>query len=141
MRWLLLMACIVAKADQLAWVRELETGIVKLPDAYEHKRRGVVIARGAYGITHDAWSEVSTLPWSYAHDRYSATIACKAYLDLTYDRLRAKLGRELTFADVYAGYRYGVAGYARMGGQIWCTPIDFQRKMAKYHVKYQRLTK
>jgi len=141
MRWLLLMLGIVAKGDQLAWVRELETGIVSQPDAYEHKSRGVVIARGAYGITHDAWYEVSSLPWTYAHSRYYATTACKLYLDLTYERLKLKLGRDLTFADVYAGYRFGVAGYAKMGGRIWCTPLNFQKKMLKYHVQYQRLTK
>lgn len=141
MRWLLILLGIVAKADQAGWVRELETGIVRDPDAYLHTSRGIVVARGAYGLTKDAWSEVSDRPWTDAHYPWPAKKACEAYLELTYIRLRARLNRELTFADVYAGYRFGVSGYVKMGGRIWCTPVNFQKKMQKYHVKYQRLAK
>lgn len=141
MRWLLLMLGIMAKGDQLDLVRELETGVVKEADEYLHTYRGMIIARGAYGLTKDAWSEVSDRPWTDAHYPEPARRACALYLELTYIRLKAKLNREPTFADVYAGYRFGVSGYVRMGGQIWCTPVNFQKKMEKYHVKYQRLTK
>lgn len=142
MRWLLLMLGLVAKADQTDWVRELETGGVPDPDAYMHMSRAwTVYARGAYGLSKDAWSEVSDRPWTDAHYDAPARRACAAYLELTYIRLRAKLNRELTFADVYCGYRYGVTGYIKMGGHPTCTPVRFQEKLRKYHVPYQRLTK
>jgi hypothetical protein len=141
MRWLFLLLGIVAKADQTEWVRELETGIVPDPDNYMHiGKKLTVYARGAYGLSKDAWSEVSNEPWGKAHDRDTARRACAAYLELTYIRLKAKLGRELTFADVYCGYRYGVNGYVKMGARPWCTPVRFQEKLIKYHVPYQRLT-
>lgn len=141
MRWLLLMLGLVAKADQTDWVRELETGGVRNPDACLHTSRGFVVARGAYGLSKDAWSEVSDRPWTDAHHDAPARRACAAYLELTYIRLRAKLNRELTFADVYCGYRYGVTGYLKMGGHPSRTPANFQKKLRKYNVKYQRLTK
>ena len=141
MRWLLLLLGITAKADQVDWVRQLETGSVKDPDAYLHCSHGLVIARGAYGLSKDAWNEVSNLPWSDAHNAREARRACSAYLEITYIRLKAKLNREPDFADVYAGYRFGVAGYVKMGGRIWCTPVSFQKKVEQYHVPYQRLTK
>lgn len=141
MKWLLVFLGVIAKADQVDWVRQLETGSVKDPDAYLHCSHGLIIARGAYGLSKDAWKEVSLLPWESAHDPAAARRACEAYLEITYIRLKAKLRRELTFADVYCGYRYGVSGYVKMGGRIWCTPIKFQEKLQEYHVPYQRLTK
>ena len=140
MRWLFLLLGIVAKADQTEWVKHLETGSVKDPDAYLHASHGLIIARGAYGLSKDAWSEVSQCPWTDAHNPWAARRACAAYLEITYIRLKAKLNRELTFADVYAGYRYGVTGYVKMGGRIWCTPHNFQKRVQEYHVPYQRLT-
>lgn len=133
---MLMAAC--AWADQTEWVRKLESGTVKDPDAHIH---GFYVARGAYGLTHDAWSEVSDLPWIMAHDREHARKACALYLDLTYKRLKDRLKRELTFADVYAGYRFGVTGYVRMGGKISSTPANFRKKVQDYHVTYQRLTR
>lgn len=135
------LAAITGYADQTEWVRKLETGIVADPDAYHHRSFGCVVARGAYGLSKDAWSEVSVMPWTYAHDREIARRACAAYLELTYIRLQSKLGRKLTFADVYAGYRFGVTGYLRMGGRISQTPPNFRKKMEEYHVPYQRLAK
>lgn len=141
MRWLLLMLGITASAvDQTEWVRHLETGSVKDPDACLHTSRGFVIARGAYGLSKDAWEEVSDRPWTDAHYRPAARRACAAYLEITYIRLKAKLNRELSFADVYCGYRYGVSGYIKMGGKPWCTPIRFQERLVEYHSPYQRLT-
>ena len=140
MKWLMYLAAVTGFADQTEWVRKLETGIVADPDACLHTSRGFVIARGAYGITNDAWSEVSKAPWSDAHNRESARRACAAYLEITYIRLKAKLKRPISFADVYAGYRFGVTGYVRMGGQISCTPPNFRKKVEEYHVPYQRLT-
>ena len=141
MKWLMFLAAVTGFADQTEWVRKLETGVVKDPDAHHHRSFGVTIARGAYGLTHDAWTEVSDLPWIMAHNRTHAERACALYLDLTYKRLRSKLNRPLTFADVYAGYRFGASGYLRMGGKITSTPASFQKKMRDYHVLYQPLTK
>ena len=141
MRWLVLMLWSTLCADQTEWVRSLETGSVKDADNYLHRSMGKVIARGAYGLSYDAWSEVSDEPWSKAHDRARARRACELYLEITYNRLHSKLGRPLTFADVYAGYRFGVTGYVRMGGKIDRTPAGFQKKVQDYHVPYQRLTK
>jgi hypothetical protein len=132
---------IVAKADQLEWVKQLETGGVKDPDSCLHTSHGLIIARGAYGLSKDAWNEVSNNPWTDAHNEWIARRAAAAYLEITYIRLKAKLQRELTFADVYAGYRFGVSGYVKMGGRIWFTPANFQKKLQEYHVPYQRLTK
>jgi hypothetical protein len=140
MKWLLVFLGVIAKADQTEWVRQLETGGVADPDAYLHTSRGFIVARGAYGLSKDAWNEVCIMPWDQAHNRNAAKRACMAYLELTYIRLQAKLGRTLTFADVYAGYRYGVTGYLKMGGRINGTPPSFRKKMEKYHVPYQRLT-
>jgi hypothetical protein len=140
MRWFFLLLGIIAKADQTEWVRELETGGVSDPDACLHTSRGFVIARGAYGLSKDAWGEVSVMPWTDAHYPEVARRACARYLELTYIRLQSKLGRKLTFADVYAGYRFGVTGYLKMGGRISQTPPSFRKKMEEYHVPYQRLT-
>lgn len=140
MKWILVLLGVIAKADQTEWVRQLETGGVADPDACLHTSRGFVVARGAYGLSKDAWNEVSKCPWEDAHNPMAARRACSAYLELTYIRLQAKLGRTLTFADVYAGYRYGVTGYLKMGGRISGTPPSFRKKMEKYHVPYQRLT-
>lgn len=140
-RWVMLLLGAIAKADQTEWVRELETGGVPDPDNYMHMgKRWTVYARGAYGLSKDAWGEVSVMPWNCAHDRDIARRACAAYLELTYVRLQAKLARKLTFADVYCAYRYGVTGYLKMGGDPRCTPVRFQEKLVKYHVPYQRLT-
>ena len=141
MKWLLLLFGITTHADQLDWVKQLETGSVKDPDAYLHCSHGLIIARGAYGLSKDAWSEVSNCPWTDAHNEWMARRACAAYLEITYIRLKAKLNREPDFADVYAGYRFGVTGYVKMGGRIWCTPANFQKKMQDYHAPYQRLRK
>lgn len=141
MRLLLIMLAAHAFGSQTEWVRKLETGVVKDPDAYRHTSLGITIARGAYGLTHDAWTEVSDLPWIMAHNREHAERACAMYLEITYNRLHQKLRRPLTFADVYAGYRYGVSGYLKMGGRIGSTPASFQKKMLQYHVAYQRLSK
>lgn len=140
MRWLMYLAAVTGYADQTDWVRELETGGVQNADAYLHTSRGFIVARGAYGLSKDAWSEVSVMPWTDAHYPEVARRACAAYLELTYIRLQSKLARKLTFADVYAGYRYGVSGYLKMGGRISGTPPSFRKKMEKYHVPYQRLT-
>ena len=140
MKWLMYLAAITGFADQTDWVRKLETGGVADPDACLHTSRGFIVARGAYGLSKDAWSEVSVMPWTDAHYPEAARRACARYLELTYIRLRSKLGRKLTFADVYAGYRYGVTGYLKMGGRISGTPPSFRKKMEKYHVPYQRLT-
>lgn len=140
MRWLMYIAAVTGYADQTDWVRELETGNVQNADAYLHTSRGFIVARGAYGLSKDAWSEVSVMPWTDAHFPEVARRACAAYLELTYIRLHSKLARKLTFADVYAGYRYGVSGYLKMGGRISGTPPSFRKKMEKYHVPYQRLT-
>lgn len=128
----------IARGDQTELVRKLETGSVSNPDAYVH---GMYVARGAYGLTYDAWTEVSDMPWIMAHNREHARKACGLYLDLTYKRLKDRLNREPSFADVYAGYRYGVTGYVRMGGKISSTPAKFQKKMQDYLVPYQRFTK
>lgn len=139
MKWLMLLLGFAARADQTEWVKHFETGGVKNPDEYIHASHGLIVARGAYGLSKDAWSEVSNSPWIDAHYPVPARRACALYLELTYIRLKAKLHREPTFADVYAGYRYGVTGYVKMGGRIWCTPANFQKKVQEYHVPYQRL--
>lgn len=140
MRLLYLLASITGFADQTEWVRRLETGGERDPDICLHTSRGMIIARGAHGMSRDAWSEVSTTPWINAHHRDESRRACAAYLELTYIRLRAKLKRPLSFADVYAGYRYGVTGYVRMGGKISSTPPNFREKIRNYVVPYQRVT-
>jgi hypothetical protein len=128
---LLALACAPGLAsNQADWVRVWESQGQPNPDATIH---GAGFARGAYGLSAVAWVEAGAGPWSQAHIPGPARDACERYLDLCRERLRPLLGREPTFPEVYAAYRYGVTGFKkRYGLRVSACPASFRAKVQRY---------
>lgn len=127
----LALACAPALASNEAdWVKVWESKGQPNPDATIH---GGGFARGAYGLSAGAWAEAGAGPWSEAHNPGPAREACERYIALCRQRLRPLLGREPTFGEVYAAYRYGVSGFRkRFGLSLSACPASFRAKVQRY---------
>lgn len=83
-------------------------------------------SNGAYQIKATAWADCNrwlksngykTRPYKgWVNDPAISCYYCKLYLSLKQQELaKAKLGRDITYVDVYCAYNMGFAGYRRIG--------------------------